>query len=95
MNRNKVFIFICLSLLATKVRSQSNQVGAQKLISGQYIYAPLAQVFEDIGNQAQVPFFYQKNWIETLKVDISFDQTPLTEALQLCLKVLVWRMVNR
>lgn len=49
--------------------------------------APLAEIFKEIRQQTGYDFFYELTWLEKAKpVNISVNNIPLTDALNLCFK---------
>lgn len=50
-------------------------------ISGEYINEPLERVLISFEEQTQTPFFYQEQWLDSLSVSVTFNQTPLSDAL--------------
>ncbi|MBN1821966.1 MAG: TonB-dependent receptor, partial [Prolixibacteraceae bacterium] len=75
--RKAIFSIIIL-IFVTK--SFSQDIDSIK-ISGNYENFPLTNFFESVKEKFDVRFFYQNEWIENLKVNQRFNETPLYQAL--------------
>jgi hypothetical protein len=50
-------------------------------VSGSFQHAPLAQFIQNLEKQQAIHFYYQDEWIDTMEVNLVFDEMPLVQVL--------------